>query len=64
MVADLSGKRIAFPMAQEGVEEVELTKPWEAAERAGAKPELTPPEAGEHPVSAAGVTASSNSRRG
>ncbi|MCW3056897.1 MAG: hypothetical protein JWO21_866, partial [Solirubrobacterales bacterium] len=30
MTSELSGKRVAFMMAQEGVEEVELTKPWEA----------------------------------
>jgi protease I len=46
-MAELSGKRIAFLVAQEGVEEVELTKPWEAVERAGATPELIAPESGE-----------------
>ena len=34
MAHDLSGKRIAFLVAQEGVEEVELTEPWKAVERA------------------------------
>jgi protease I len=47
MAGELSGKRIAFLVAQEGVEEVELTKPWEAVERAGAKPELIAPQEGE-----------------
>ncbi|HEV7527714.1 MAG TPA: type 1 glutamine amidotransferase domain-containing protein [Solirubrobacteraceae bacterium] len=47
MADDLSGKRIAFLMAQEGVEEVELTKPWEAVEQAGATPVLIAPEEGE-----------------
>jgi protease I len=47
MAEDLSGKRIAFLMAQEGVEEVELTKPWEAVEQAGATPVLIAPEEGE-----------------
>jgi protease I len=47
MAEDLNGKRIAFLVAQEGVEEVELTKPWEAVEQAGGKPELIAPEAGD-----------------
>jgi protease I len=47
MTEDLSGKKIAFLVAQEGVEEVELTEPWRAVERAGASPELIAPEAGE-----------------
>jgi protease I len=46
-MAELSGKRIAFLVAQEGIEEVELTKPWEAVEQAGAIPELIAPESGE-----------------
>jgi protease I len=36
----LDGKRIAFVVAQEGVEQVELTEPWKAVQAAGAKPEL------------------------
>jgi protease I len=47
MADDLKGKRIAFLVAQEGVEEVELTKPWEAVEHAGGTPELIAPESGE-----------------
>jgi len=47
MAGDLNGKRIAFLVAQEGVEEVELTKPWDAVEQAGAKPELIAPQEGE-----------------
>ncbi|HLH14315.1 MAG TPA: type 1 glutamine amidotransferase domain-containing protein [Solirubrobacteraceae bacterium] len=47
MAAELQGKKIAFLVAQEGVEEVELTKPWEAVEQAGATPELIAPEDGE-----------------
>jgi protease I len=46
-MAELSGKRIAFLVAQEGVEEVELTKPWEAVEEAGGSPVLVAPESGE-----------------
>jgi len=47
MSSELNGKRIAFLVAQEGVEEVELTKPWEAVERAGGEPELIAPERGQ-----------------
>jgi protease I len=47
MANELNGKRIAFLVAQEGIEEVELTKPWQAVEQAGGKPELIAPEAGE-----------------
>jgi protease I len=47
MAAELSGKKIAFLVAQEGIEEVELTEPWKAVERAGGTPELIAPEAGE-----------------
>jgi protease I len=46
MATQLSGKRIAFLVAQEGVEEVELTKPWEAVKTAGATPELIAPKPG------------------
>jgi protease I len=47
MAEQLNGKRIAFLVAQEGVEEVELTEPWRAVERAGGAPELIAPEEGE-----------------
>jgi len=47
MASELSGKRIAFLMAQEGIEEVELTKPREAVEEAGADTDLIAPESGE-----------------
>jgi protease I len=43
----LGGKRIAFLVAQEGGEEVELTKPWNAVEEAGGTPVLVAPEAGQ-----------------
>jgi protease I len=46
-MAELSGKRIAFLVAQEGVEEVELTKPWEAVKEAGGAPVLIAPDSGE-----------------
>jgi deglycase len=47
MTSELKGKKIAFLVAQEGVEEVELTKPWQAVERAGGTPVLVAPESGE-----------------
>ncbi len=47
MANELHGRKIAFLLAQEGVEEVELTKPWEAVEQAGATPVLIAPESGE-----------------
>jgi protease I len=43
----LEGKRIAFLVANEGIEQVELTEPWKAVEQAGGKPELIAPESGE-----------------
>lgn len=39
MEPHLEGRRIAF-LATDGVEQVELTEPWQAFERAGARPEL------------------------
>ena len=42
----LQGKKIAF-IATDMVEEVELTKPWEAVEEAGGQPELISMETGE-----------------
>jgi protease I len=43
MANELSGKQIAFLVANAGVEEVELTSPWQAIEDAGAKPILVAP---------------------
>ena len=43
----LSGKRVAFLVAPEGVEQVELTEPWKAVEEAGGSPELLSTESGE-----------------
>jgi protease I len=45
-MAELSGKRIAF-LATDGVEQVELTEPWNAVEEAGGTPELISLEEGE-----------------
>jgi deglycase len=47
MSQELNGRKVAFLTAQEGVEEVELTQPWQAVERAGARAELIAPEDGE-----------------
>ena len=43
----LSGKTIAFLVAAEGIEQVELTSPWQAVKDAGGTPQLLSPEAGE-----------------
>jgi protease I len=43
----LNGKRIAFLVANEGVEQVELTEPWKAVEQAGGEPELISIEPGQ-----------------
>ena len=41
------GKRIAFLVAPEGTEQVELTEPWKAVEDAGGTPELISTDDGE-----------------
>jgi protease I len=46
MAANLSGKTIAF-LATDGVEQVELTQPWQAVEDAGGRPELVGLKAGD-----------------
>jgi protease I len=46
MSRELAGRRIAFMVANEGVEQAELTEPWQAVEEAGGAPELLAPEAG------------------
>jgi protease I len=47
MTKTLHGKRIAFLVANEGIEQAELTEPWRAVEAAGGRPELLAPDAGE-----------------
>jgi protease I len=47
MADKLQGKRIAFVVAPEGAEQVELTEPWKAVESEGGKPELLSTEQGE-----------------
>jgi protease I len=46
-MSDLSGKTIAFLVAPEGIEQVELTDPWAAVEKAGGAPRLLSTESGE-----------------
>ena len=46
MSTSLNGKKIAFLVAPEGVEQVELTEPWKAVEQAGGTPELVSTEVG------------------
>lgn len=40
MANTLEGKRVAFVVAPEGTEQIELTEPWKAVEQAGGRPEL------------------------
>jgi protease I len=47
MPGEIEGKRIAFLTANEGVEQVELERPWQAVREAGGKPQLIAPEPGE-----------------
>jgi protease I len=44
MASELNGLRVAFLTANEGVEQVELTAPWQAVKDAGGIPELLAPE--------------------
>jgi protease I len=46
MANELSGKTIVFLVANEGIEQIELTDPWQAVERAGGRPVLAAPESG------------------
>ena len=47
MAGELSGLRVAFLTANEGVEQVELTTPWQAVTDAGGTPELLAPQKGQ-----------------
>lgn len=46
MAGRLAGRRIAFLVANEGVEQIELTDPWQAVEQDGGQPVLVAPEPG------------------
>ncbi|HET8665352.1 MAG TPA: type 1 glutamine amidotransferase domain-containing protein [Nocardioides sp.] len=45
-MSELTGKTIAFLVATEGIEQVELTEPWNAVEAAGGTPRLLSVESG------------------
>ena len=46
MADELQDFRVAFLVANEGIEQVELTKPWKAVVEAGGRPELIAPQSG------------------
>jgi protease I len=46
MSTNLQGKTIAFLVAPDGIEQVELTEPWKAVEQAGGTPRLVSTEGG------------------
>jgi protease I len=46
MADELEGRQVAFLVANEGIEQVELTEPWQAVADAGGRPVLVAPEAG------------------
>ena len=45
-MSQLTDKKVAFLVANEGTEQIELTEPWRAVEDAGATPVLVAPEPG------------------
>jgi protease I len=47
MSNELNGKTVAFLVAPEGAEQIELTEPWSAVQQAGGTPQLTSTEGGE-----------------
>jgi protease I len=47
MASELKNLRVAFVTSNEGVEQVELTEPWQAVKNAGGVPELIAPRGGE-----------------
>jgi protease I len=46
MTHDLANTRVAFVVANEGIEEIELLEPWQAVINAGGSPELIAPKRG------------------
>src|SRR5918994_177255 len=46
MASTLTGKTVAFLVAPEGIEQVELTEPWKAVQEAGGTPRLVSTEPG------------------
>ena len=47
MSQKLNGMRVAFVVANEGIEQVELTEPWKAVGDTGGEPALVAPEPGQ-----------------
>jgi protease I len=47
MANELSGKTVAFLVAPEGIEQIELTEPWKAVQEAGGTPKLVSTQPGE-----------------
>jgi len=47
MATDLDGGVVAFLAAPEGTEQVELTEPWAAVEKAGGRPQLVSTQSGQ-----------------
>jgi protease I len=47
MAQDIQGKTVAFLVAAEGTEQVELTEPWQAVQDAGGTPRLLSPKPGQ-----------------
>ncbi len=47
MPSTLTGKTVAFLVAAEGIEQVELTEPWQAVLDAGGTPRLVSPQQGQ-----------------
>jgi protease I len=46
MSENLTGLKVAFLVAPEGIEQVELTEPWKAVQNAGGQPELVSTRSG------------------
>jgi protease I len=46
-MSDLTGRTIAFLVAPEGIEQIELTEPWKAVQEAGGTPKLLSTTSGE-----------------
>ena len=46
MSKNLSSVRVAFVVANEGIEQIELTEPWKAVRDAGGTPQLVAPKSG------------------
>ncbi len=44
---ELQGRNVAFAVAAEGIEQVELTEPWKAVEQAGGTPKLVSTDSGQ-----------------